>query len=401
LNKATGELIPIDQISAAYEKEPLYQLWHVCYSVKDKAERLAAMQKRFALPHQYAQTLANIDFSMGNFGNKSAKALRKILPALMRGLVYSDAMASVGYDHSFSETKAEREQKFLLNRLPLLQKNALRQPVVEKILNQMINLVNALMEEHGRPHEIRVELARELKQSKEERNDYFNAINQRTRQSEKIAERLQKEYAIKPTRKNIEKWRLWHEVNGRCLYCNQQITVDQFLRGIESDVEHIIPKAFFFDDSFANKTIAHIRCNSTKRDATAYDYMSSRGTEALDNYLKTVHELYRNDKADRHKTSDDGVHCLTGKISRGKFERLQWRKEDIPKDFINRQLQESRYIARKAKQILSKVCREVYSTSGNITEKLRKLWGWEDVLMNINLLKYKEFGLTETLEIGS
>lgn len=400
-HKATGEILPIDQISADCEKEPLYQLWHTCYSIKDKEEKIAALQKRFALPKDYAKTLADIDFAMGNFGNKSVKALRKLLPALMKGLVYSDAMASIGYDHSFSETKADREQKQLLYKLPLLQKNALRQPVVEKILNQMINLVNALMEAHGRADEIRVELARELKQSKEERNDYFNAINQRTRQSEKIAERLQKEYNVKPTRKNIEKWRLWHEVNGRCFYCNQQVTVEQFLRGVESDVEHIIPKAFFFDDSFANKTIAHIRCNSTKSNATAYDYISSRGTEALDNYMKTIHELYRNDKADRHKITDEGVHCLTGKISKGKFERLQWRKEDIPKDFINRQLQESRYIARKAKQILNKVCREVYSTSGSITEKLRKLWGWEEVLMNVNLPRYKELGLTETIEIGS
>jgi CRISPR-associated endonuclease Csn1 len=401
LNKATGELLPIQQISAACEKEPLYKLWHTCYSIKEKDERIQALQKRFQLPLNYAEALANIDFAMGNFGNKSAKAIRKILPSLMKGLTYSDAMAAVGYDHSFSETKEQREQKVLLNKLPLLQKNALRQPVVEKILNQMINIINSLIEENGRPDEIRVELARELKQSKDERNDFFNTINQRTKQNEKIAERLQKEYGVKPTRKNIEKWRLWHEVNGRCLYCNQQITVEQFLKGIESDVEHIIPKAFFFDDSFANKTIAHIRCNSTKSNVTAYDYMSSRGEDSLDTYMKTIYDLYHNDKADKHKIADEGVHCLTGKIDWNKYQRLQWRKDDIPKDFINRQLQETRYIARKAKQILNKVCREVYATNGTITEKLRKLWGWEDVLMNINLPKYQQQGLTDTIEIGS
>lgn len=401
LNRNTGELLAIEQISREYEKEPLYQLWHTCYSIKEKEERIKALQKRFDLPQQYAEALASIDFSMGNFGNKSAKAIRKILPALMKGMCYADAMAVVGYDHSFSETKEQREQKELLDKLPLLQKNSLRQPVVEKILNQLINLVNSLIEQYGRPDEIRVELARELKQSKEERNEFFNNINQRTKQNEKIAERLQKEYGVKPTRKNIEKWRLWHEVNGRCLYCNQQITVEQFLRGIESDVEHIIPKAFIFDDSFANKTISHIRCNSAKRDATAYEYVASLGSESLDNYMKTIYDLYHNDKADRHKTVDEGVHCLTGKISWNKFQRLQWRREDIPKDFINRQLQETRYIARKAKQILSKICREVYSTTGTITEKLRKLWGWEDVLMNIHLPRYKELGLTEMKEINS
>lgn len=399
LNKSTGELLPIKQVSAQCEKEPLYQLWHICYSVKEKEEKIKALVKHFDLPLEYAAALARVDFSAGNFSNKSAKAIRKILPSLMKGYVYSDAMALVGYDHSFSETKQERESKELQEKLNLLTKNALRQPVVEKILNQMINVVNSLIDEYGKPDEIRVELARELKQSKEERNEYFNAINQRTKQSEKIAERLHNEYEIKPTRKNIEKWRLWHEVDGRCLYCNTQITVEQFLKGIESDVEHIIPKAFFFDDSFANKTIAHTRCNSTKGNATAFDFMSSKGADILDNYLQTINELYKNDRSDKAKT-DEGVHCLTGKISKSKFDRLQWRKEDIPEDFINRQLQETRYIARKAKQILSKVCREVTSTSGNITERLRKLWGWEDVLQNIAIPTFKKQGLTEEITIG-
>ena len=399
LNKSTGEIISIEQVSTKYEKEPLYQLWHVCYSIKDKSEKINALEKRFKLPSNYAEALSKIDFSAANFGNKSAKAIRKILPALMKGHIYSDAMEIVGYNHSFSETLEEKNSKQLQERLSLLSKNSLRQPIVEKILNQMINVVNSMIDAFGKPDEIRIELARELKQSKEERNEFFNAISQRTKQSEKIAERLQNEYGVRGTRKNIEKWRLWHEVNGRCLYCNSQISVEQFLKGIESDVEHIIPKAFFFDDSFANKTIAHIRCNSAKSNITAFDFMNSKGGEALDNYLQTINELYKNEKVDKAKT-EEGVHCLTGKISKGKFERLQWRKEDIPADFINRQLQETRYIARKAKQILSKVCREINSTSGNITETLRRLWGWNEVLTNLALPKFRKQGLTEEITVG-
>ena len=400
IDKKTGEVISINEVSASCEKEPLYQLWHTCYSINEKDEKIKALIKRFDLPFEYAEALARLDFATGNFGNKSAKVIRKILPLLMKGHVYSDSMEIAGYDHSFSETKQERENKELKDKLSLLPKNSLRQPVVEKILNQMINVVNSLIKEYGKPDEIRVELARELKQSKEERNDFFNAINQRTKQSEKIAERLFNEYGLRGTRKNIEKWRLWHEVDGRCLYCNKQITVDQFLKGIESDVEHIIPKAFFFDDSFANKTIAHIRCNSTKSNATAFDFMTSKGENVLDTYLQTITGLYKNDRSDKAKT-EEGVHCLTGKISKSKFDRLQWRREDIPKDFINRQLQETRYISRKAKQILSKVCREVNSTTGNITEKLRKLWGWEDVLPNLALPKFRTQNLTEEVSIGS
>ena len=397
--KSTGEIISIEQVSPDCENQQLYQLWHTCYSIKEKDEKINALIKKFNLPKEYAYALAKIDFAAGNFSNKSAKAIRKILPSLMKGYVYSTAMELVGYNHSFSETLQDRENRELLDQLTLLPKNALRQPIVEKILNQMINVVNSMIHEYGKPHEIRVELARELKQSKEERNEYFRAINQRTLQSQKISERLQSEYGVKATRKNIEKWRLWHEVDGKCLYCNKQITVEQFLKGIESDVEHIIPRAVFFDDSFANKTISHIRCNSTKGNFTAFDYMRSKGSDLLDNYLQNVNSLFKNDKMERAKT-DEGVHCLTGKISKSKFNRLQWRKEDIPEDFINRQLQETRYVSRKAKQILNKVCREVNSTSGNITEKLRKLWGWNDVLMNIAIPKFRKHGLSEEVIVG-
>lgn len=396
----TGETLSIEQISTQFENEPLFQLWHTCYSIRDFNERLAALQKRFKLSSEYATKLAEVDFSMGNFGNKSSKALRKLIPILQKGVKYSDAMKAIGFEHSFSETAEQRERRSLLDQLPLLQKNSLRQPVVEKILNQMINVVNAMMKEFGRPDEIRVELARELKQSKSERNEYFNSMNQRTRQSEMIAERLKSEYNVRPSRKNIEKWRLWHEVNGSCLYCNQQISVYQFLNGIESDVEHIIPKALFFDDSFANKTIAHIRCNSAKSNTTAYDYVSRLGEEQLDNYMKSIHDLYYNDKKGLI-ISDESVYCLTGKISKSKFLRLQWSKGDIPKDFVQRQLQETRFIARKTLQILNKVCREVNSTNGTITDKLRNLWGWDEILMNLTIPRFREEGLTEQVEIGN
>jgi CRISPR-associated endonuclease Csn1 len=397
LNKETGELTTIQQIAADCEKQPLYQLWHLCYSVKDKAEKTKALINKFSLPPNYAEALAVIDFTKGGFGNKSAKAMRRILPLLVQGFVYSNAMALAGYNHSDSETKEQSMQRELKAKLSLLPKNSLRQPVAEKILNQMINLVNSIIAAHGMPDEIRVELARELKQSKDERNDYFNAISQRNKQSEKIAARLEKEYGVKGNRRNIEKWRLWHEVNGKCLYCNSQITLTQFLKGIESDVEHIIPKSIFFDDSFSNKTIAHTACNKEKDNTTAFDFMNQKSSGDFDTYLENLNTLYKNEKSDNLKT-DEGPHCLTGKISGTKFKRLQWRKEDIPQDFINRQLNETRFIAKKAIEILRQVCRKVYSTSGNVTETLRTVWGWGQVLENLQIEKYRKHGQTEIVE---
>jgi CRISPR-associated endonuclease Csn1 len=396
-NHETGEITPIRQIASSFIQQPLYRLWHICYSIKDHEEKVKVLTDKWNLSNESAQKLAALDFTTPGFSNKSTKAIRKILPALMEVHVYSDAMAIVGFNHSFSETKQEKLNKELQSRLSLLPKNALRQPIVEKILNQMINLVNALMVEHGHFDEIRVELARELRQSKEERNEYYKNINQKDRQHKNIADRLI-EYGVTANRKNIEKWKLWHEVDGKCLYCGQHIQVADFLRGIEADVEHIIPKSFFFDDSFSNKTIAHTKCNKEKGDWTAFEYMSRKSDQELARFLVHIQELYKSERQD-NKTASESAHCTTARIMRGKFQKLQWKKEDIPKDFIERQLQETRYIAKKAKEILSKVSRNVYSTNGKITETLRRLWGWDEIIMHLHLPKYRKLQLTETKKV--
>ena len=67
-------------------------------------------------------------------------------------------------------------------------------------------------------------------------------------------------------------------------------------------------------------------------------------------------------------------------------------------NFIDRQLRETSYISRKAKQILQEVCRNVNATEGNVTAKLRKLWGWDNVLMNLQMPKYKLLNQTEIVE---
>jgi CRISPR-associated endonuclease Csn1 len=73
-------------------------------------------------------------------------------------------------------------------------------------------------------------------------------------------------------------------------------------------------------------------------------------------------------------------------------------EDKIPDNFIDRQLRESQYISKKAREILQTICHNVWSTSGTITSELRHLWGWDDVTMNLQMPKYKELGLTEMVE---
>ncbi len=389
-SKKTGEVLgekPIKYIDAKVEYEPLYQLWHTIYSINDMQECNNALQKRFAIDSETADKLAAIDFSKYAFGNKSVKAIRKILPYLMEGNMYSEAMSYAGFDHSNSLTKDENLNRKLLEKLKPIEKNSLRQPIVEKILNQMLNVVNAIIEKHGKPDEIRIELARELKQSKEERNEADKRNSKRQRENETITSCLT-EYGLRATRNNIIKWRLYQEIdnqdkklNAICVYCGQPISMTEAIKGTDVDVEHIIPKSKLFDDSQSNKTLAHRRCNSTKGDMTAYDFMKTKSPEVFNEYVERVNTLFANK--------------IIGKPKRDK---LLMPEDKIPDNFIDRQLRESQYIAKKAREILQTICHNVWSTSGSVTAELRHLWGWDDVMMNLQMPKYKDLGLTEIIE---
>ena len=97
------------------------------------------------MDEEYASILAKVT-SEDDYGNLSAKAIRKILPFMKEGECYSDACASAGYNHSKrSLTKEELENKTYKDELEILPKNSLRNPVVEKILNQTINVVNEII----------------------------------------------------------------------------------------------------------------------------------------------------------------------------------------------------------------------------------------------------------------
>ncbi len=379
VNESTGEVLKC--VSVDFQNQPLYTLWHTVYSISDKEELKSALTKKFGITDEStANNLFKIDFVKPGFSNKSAKAMRRILPFLQQGLMYSEACAEAGYNHSNSLTSAENEARELLDRLPQIKKNELRQPVVEKILNQMVNVVNAIYDEYGSVDEIRVELARELKQSKDERNETTKNIATREKENKGFAEKIQ-EFGITPSRNRIQKYRMWEESEHKCFYCGQPVNAVEFLSGLEVEVEHVIPKSLLFDDSFANKVCACRKCNAAKGNRTAYDFMKTQSTELFDAYIKRVDEYYK-----EHR------------IGKTKHERLLTPQNEIPSDFIERQLRQTQYIAKKSMEMLKQVCRNVYATSGSVTDFIRHLWGYDEILHQLNLDRYKLGGLTELVK---
>ena len=371
------------------EKQALYRLWHLLYSIKDNVELSGALRHLGIEDEESIEKLCKLDFRTAGYANKSAKAIGRILPYLMEGMMYSDACERAGFDHS----RRINPDRVLLTHLPQIQKNELRQPVVEKILNQLVNIINALLEKEGTIDEIRVELARELKQSKDERNEAFKRNNQNERQNKEYAERI-KEYGLTPTRNRIMKMKMWEESEYACMYCGQPVNVTEFLKGADVEREHIIPRGLLFDNSFTNQVCSCRRCNSNKGMRTAYDFIADeKGQEGLDNYIDRINDLFNRKK-----------------ISRGKFNRLmvshkdyisrkaQGKETDEDKElwenFIDRQLRQSQYIAKKSVEMLQQVCKNVYTTSGSVTDFVRHQWGYDELLHDLNFERFKKAGLT-------
>ena len=378
-----GVIRPI--VDESYQNEPLYKLWHILYSIEDRKEMRSALVKQLGIKEEdlddgLMDALYKIDFVKQGYGNKSAKFICKLLPHLQEGKMYSEAAEAAGVRHSDSMTAQERDERSLLETIPLLEKNALRQPVVEKILNQMINLVNALKREYGEIDEVRVELARELKMSREEREETTKSNNAREKENKTKAEDIKEKHGLTPTKSRIQKYRLWEESGGCCIYCGKHVDLEQFLRGEEIEVEHIIPRSILFDDSMSNKVCACRSCTQEKGNRFAMEYIQSKGWEQ--DYIKRVDSLFH-----------------AKEISYSKRQRLLMLPKDLPEDFIERHLRLSQYISREAQGILRKGIRLVSASEGGVTAKLRQLWGYDNILRDLNLERYRSMGETEVVTV--
>lgn len=380
-----------DKKEKELEQDAMFRLWHLLYSFEGDNSNtgnqnlIEKISNNYGFSRENSKLLASITFQ-NDYSSLSTKAIKKILPFLKDGLEYSKACALGGYRHSKSSlTKEEIENKVLKDKLEILPKNTLRNPVVEKILNQMVNVINAIIETYGKPDEIRIELARELKKNASEREATTIAINRITTEHENYVKILQEEFGLNYISKNdIIKYKLYLELadNGfKTLYSNTYIEPEK-LFSKEFDIEHIIPQSRLFDDSFSNKTLETRSINIDKGNETAYDYISNKyGQEGLENYLMIIEDLIKK-----------------GKISKGKYLKLRMKGENIPDDFIERDIRDTQYIAKKAKGMLEEISKSVVSTTGSITDKLREDWQLVDVMQELNWEKYEKLGMTEIIE---
>ena len=280
------------------------------------------------------------------------------------------------YDHS-----DEIEEIAKINELP--KPENLRNPRVEKALNELRKVVNKIIEIHGKPERIVLELATELKKNKKEIENIVknNNINKKLNSD---AEKFLNDMGLTNSRENRHKYILFKEMERKhgtvlCPYCldkKSAIRLENLcIPDTPFEVDHIIPYSKSLNDSIENKVVCHAICNRNKAERTPFQFFGSD--------INSTEWKRRIEIADK----------LFFKSKKHRF--LSERNPDL-EDFLSSQLNDTRYISKKAMEYLRLITDSVQLVPGMITSKLRDAWGLNSILAaSIEELEKSDVSLDE------
>ncbi len=134
-----------------------------------------------------------------------------------------------------------------------------RSPVVRHRLTLLLRLIERLVKEHGTPKLIIVEAARSFGLGRKAKEKHMIEVGKNKKEREQAKNTVKKEgYSSGKT--GLTRYRLWKEAAGRCPFCGEAITIEEF-RNKLADIAHIVPQSVRECHEFYNLTIAHSKCN--------------------------------------------------------------------------------------------------------------------------------------------
>lgn len=323
--------------------------------------------------------------------------------------------------------------------------HSLRNPIVEQVVTETLRVVRDIWKHHGKSkpnffNEIHVELGREMKNpaGKREQISKRNTENENTNHRiREVLKELMNDASVQgdvrdyspsqqdllkiyeegvyqnpkvdyskvsedeiakirrsnsPTQKEIQRYRLWLEQGYISPYTGNPIPLSKLFTH-EYQIEHIIPQSRYFDNSLSNKIICESEVNEDKDNKTAFEYFKEKGGNVING-----HKLLGLAEYEAHVNQ-------YFKNNRQKLKNLL--SEDIPEGFINRQLNDSRYISKLVKALLSNIVREegeqeatsknLIPVTGSVTSKLKNDWGLNDKWNELILPRFERLNqLTQT-----
>lgn len=298
------------------------------------------------------EELLKIELENG-YSRVSLKAIKKILPLMQNGLRYDEAVMQIYGDH---------RKQFDLNyaeKLSLPPKD-LRNPIVSKALHELRKVVNAILKKYGKPDRIHLEMARDLKLTKKQKDRLQKQQNQNKRANEEAEEFFRVKFGLENVSGTDKlKYRLWKEAGECCPYTGEKIAPENLLDDQLVDIEHIIPYSRSFDDSLANKTICLARFNrETKKNKTPFEIFGADEQK----YFEMLRRIE--------------------KMPFGKQRKFQTEQLNFD-EMVGRQLSDTRYISKEARGYLLQLYdseQAVTVISGGATANLRRAWGLDSIL---------------------
>ena len=348
-------------------------------SDEDNIALIAWLIETHGLDDPHAKATADAPLPEG-YGRLGLSATQAILTHLKKDVVtYSQAVEQCGWHHSNQRTGE------CFDRLPyygeVLQRHVIpgsynskddeitrfgriTNPTVHIGLNQLRRLVNKIIEVHGKPAQIVVELARELKLSEQQKRDEVKRIRETTADARRRSAQLE-ELGQPDTGHNRMLLRLWEDLGPAigprcCPYTGKTISVTMLFDG-SCDLDHILPYSRTLDDSFANRTLCLKEANRQKSNRTPWEaWGNTRDWDAIEANLKNLPE------SKRWRFSPDAM--------------LRFEDGD---GFLDRSLVDTQYLARIARSYLDTlftVGGHVWVVPGRMTEMLRRHWGLNSLL---------------------
>lgn len=248
-------------------------------------------------------------------------------------------------------------------------------PTVHIGLNQLRQLVNALIKRYGHPHQIIIELAREFGASGERRREIEKQQAANQKANEELNERLRSlDPPQRETRENRLRLRLWDELGSECaldklcIYTGQPISC-AMLFSSEVEIDHILPFSESLHDGTGNKVLCLRRANRDKRNQAPHDAFGSSPHEydwqAINDRVERLFAQSKN-PALRRKAELFQPNALSNFLG--------------DRDFLDRHLNDTAYLSRVAQEYLRSVCPVVWPSSGKLTGLVRARWGLNSLL---------------------
>lgn len=336
-----------------YTPEQQNELLEDLLSIKKKSALKRRLTRYWNLKTSQAVQLCLLEFEPGH-SNHSLKAIKKLLPNLKKGLIYSDARIEAGYDYETTEIEPQKK----LGAPP-----ETANPIVSKGLHELRRVINAIIKQYGKPDVIRIEMARDLEMNTKRYKENQARQTKNKKENEKAVEVYRELNLGKyPGYNDKIKYRLWQEQNHRCAYKCKTIPLNAVFTA-EVEIDHILPYKKSLDDSYMNKVLCYAAENRNKGDRTPKDAWGNN-----------------EDKWNQITQATNSWKGLDSKIKRF----FQTEKDLQQRDFISSQLNDTRYITKLALEYVKQLGCDVTTSKGITTAWLRHQWGLNNLIGETN-----------------